>query len=101
MNYRAISPTADRDIALMGLLAALLASLMALGAALMLGAAITTVGVGGPWQIPGVTTWVSGLFTVIGDPSHPGAALMGLHHSVGRCARAVFRGRVVSSAAGR
>jgi hypothetical protein len=27
--------------------------------------------------------------------------LMGLHHSVGRCARAVFRGRVVSSAAGR
>lgn len=75
MSYRAISPTAGRDLALMGLLAALLASLMALGAALMFGAVITTALVGGPWQVPGVTTWVSGLFTVIGNPGQPGAAL--------------------------
>ena len=75
MIYRAFSPTADRDLALVGLLAAVLASLMALGAALVLGAAITTVLLGGPWQVPGVDTWFSALVTTFSDPTHPGAAL--------------------------
>ncbi|MCA1695735.1 MAG: hypothetical protein LC749_13970, partial [Actinobacteria bacterium] len=64
MNTRAtLSPTADRDLALMGLLVAVLGSLMALGAALMLGAAITTALLGRPWQLPSVTTWISAVFT--------------------------------------
>jgi type IV secretory pathway TraG/TraD family ATPase VirD4 len=75
MSYRALSPTADRDLALMGLLVGALASLMALGAALVLGAAITTALIGGPWHIPGINTWVSALFTVLGNPEHPGTVL--------------------------
>ncbi|MGH3777052.1 MAG: type IV secretory system conjugative DNA transfer family protein [Pseudonocardiaceae bacterium] len=75
MSYRAISPTADRDLALMGLLAALLAGLVGLGGALMLAVAITTALVGGPWQVPDVDIWMSGVFTVIGNPSHPGSAV--------------------------
>ena len=75
MSYRAISPTADRDIALMGLLAALLAVLMALGSALIIGAAITTALVGGPWQVPDIDTWVSGVLHVVENPGQPGAKL--------------------------
>lgn len=75
MSYRALSPTADRDLALMGLLVTVLTSLMALGAALALGGAITIALLGGPWQLPGITTWVSALFSVLGNPAHPGAAL--------------------------
>ena len=76
MNNRAtLSPTADRDLALMGLLVAALASLMALGAALMLGAAITTALLGRPWQLLGINTWIPAVFTVLGNPAHPGAAL--------------------------
>jgi hypothetical protein len=75
MSYRALSPTADRDLALMGLLVAALASLMALGSALVLGAAITTILVGGPWQLPDISAWIPALVTVVGNPAHPGAAL--------------------------
>jgi hypothetical protein len=68
MSYRTLSPTADRDLALMGLLVAALASLMALGSAVVLGAAITTILVGGPWQLPDLSAWVPALFTVVGNP---------------------------------
>lgn len=74
MSYRALSPTADRDLALMGLLVTVLTSLMAFGTALVAAAAITTALVGGPWQIPAITTWIPVIFTVIGNPSRPEAA---------------------------
>lgn len=77
MTNRALSPTADRDLALMGLLVAVLAALMAVGAALMLGAAITTALLGGPWQVPSLNTWVFGVWHVLGNPGHPGAELGG------------------------
>ncbi|MGW4527891.1 type IV secretory system conjugative DNA transfer family protein [Amycolatopsis sp. NPDC004378] len=69
------SPTADRDLALMGLFVALLGVLAAIAAALMLGAAVTTALLGGPWAMPGVDTWLSGVFGVLGHPGSPGAAL--------------------------
>ncbi|MGH3825863.1 MAG: type IV secretory system conjugative DNA transfer family protein [Pseudonocardiaceae bacterium] len=71
----ALSPTADRDLALMGLTVAALAALMALGAALTFGAAITTGVLGGPWRVPGISTWMPAVFTVLGSPAHPGTAL--------------------------
>jgi hypothetical protein len=75
MTSRVPFPTAGRDLALMGLTVAALAGLMALGAALTLGAAITTALLGGPCRVPGITTWVPAVFTVVGHPGHPGAAL--------------------------
>lgn len=75
MISRAVSPTADRDLALMGLLIAFLAGVMALGAALMFGAAITTALVGGPWRMPAADTWVPGAFTVLGNAANPGDGL--------------------------
>ncbi|MGH3547117.1 MAG: type IV secretory system conjugative DNA transfer family protein [Pseudonocardiaceae bacterium] len=77
MSNRALSPTADRDLALMGLLVAVLVGLMALGAALMFGAAITTTLLGGPWQLPSPNTWISGVFQVLGNPARPGTTLGG------------------------
>ena len=75
MTSRAPFPTAGRDLALMGLTVAALAGLMALGAALTLGAAITTALLGGAWRVPGLTTWMPAVFTVLSHPGHPGAAL--------------------------
>src|SRR6184192_1767802 len=69
------SPTADRDLALMGLFVALLGVLAAIATALMLGAAVTTSLLGGPWAMPGVDTWLSGVLGVLGHPGSPGAGL--------------------------
>ncbi|MBV9140317.1 MAG: type IV secretory system conjugative DNA transfer family protein [Pseudonocardiales bacterium] len=75
MTSRDLSPAAGRDLALMGLVIAALASLMALGAALVLSAAITTALLGGPWRLPGPHLWVPAVLTVLGRPAHPGVGL--------------------------
>ncbi|WP_370973833.1 type IV secretory system conjugative DNA transfer family protein [Amycolatopsis sp. cg9] len=70
-----VSPTADRDLALMGVFVALLGVLAAIAAALMLGAAVTTSLLGGPWSMPGVDSWLAGVFGVLSHPGSPGAGL--------------------------
>lgn len=75
MSSRILSPTADRDLALMGLLVACLSGVMALGGALTLSAAITTALLGGPWQVPGLNTWLPTLLGGLANPAHPGAHL--------------------------
>lgn len=72
---RRISPTTDRDLALMGFLVVVLLGLIALAAALMLGAALTTLLLGGGWAMPGVDAWVGGVFGVLAHPGRPGAGL--------------------------
>lgn len=74
-RQRSISPTADRDLVLMGVLVAVLGALLALAAGLMVGAAVATVVAGGPWQMPGFDSWVSGVFAVLGNPPDPAAGL--------------------------
>ncbi|HEX9334410.1 MAG TPA: TraM recognition domain-containing protein, partial [Pseudonocardiaceae bacterium] len=73
--HRRLSPTCDRDLALIGLLVAVLAGLAALGAALMLGAALTTLLLGGGWAMPGASSWVGGVVGVLAHPGRPGAGL--------------------------
>lgn len=70
-----VSPTADRDLALVGLLIAVLGTLVALATTLMTGAAAATVLAGGPWRMPGFDTWVNGVFAVLGHPADPAAGL--------------------------
>lgn len=70
-----ISPTTDRDLALMGLLVAVLAGLIALAGVLMLGVAVTTTLAGGPWSMPGVGSWLSGVFGIMTNAGQPGDAL--------------------------
>src|SRR5262245_34228747 len=69
------SPTAGRDLALLGLAAAVLGALTALGAILMVGAAVTTALCGGPWALPPIDTWLAGVFGVLTHPGQPGGAL--------------------------
>lgn len=69
------SPTADRDLALIGLGVAALGILAAFAAALMLGAAVTTAVLGGPWAIPAPAAWLPGVFGILGNPGSPGAGL--------------------------
>lgn len=70
-----VSPTADRDLALMGLFVGVLGVLVAAAAALMVGAAVSTALLGGPWSVPGVDTWLAGVFGVLAHPGQPGVGL--------------------------
>jgi hypothetical protein len=75
MSYRGLSsPAADRDLALIGLLAAVLAILIALSAALVFGAVLITGLLGGQWRFPGRNAWLEALFSVLNNPAHPEAA---------------------------
>ncbi|GAB3289028.1 type IV secretory system conjugative DNA transfer family protein [Parasphingorhabdus pacifica] len=74
-KHSRISPTADRDLALMGILVTVLGALLALAAGLMVGSAAATVLAGGPWQMPGFDTWGAGVFAVLGNPADPAAGL--------------------------
>ena len=75
MSRQRMSPTADRDLALMGWLVAVLGAVLALAAGLMVGAAVATVLAGGPWAMPGFDTWVGGVFAVLGNSADPAAGL--------------------------
>ncbi|MFI6029439.1 type IV secretory system conjugative DNA transfer family protein [Amycolatopsis magusensis] len=70
-----VSPTTDRDLALLGLLVAALAVPVVLAAVLMLGAAITTALAGGPWSVPGFGSWLSGTLAIFADPARPAGGL--------------------------
>ncbi|RAS59547.1 type IV secretory pathway TraG/TraD family ATPase VirD4 [Lentzea atacamensis] len=70
-----LSPTGDRDLALMGLIVAVLGALAAAAATLMLGAAVSTALLGGPWQLPRTDTWLTSVYGVVADPGQPGAGL--------------------------
>lgn len=70
-----VSPVIGRDLALMGLFIALLGMLAAITAVLMLGAAVTTSLLGGPWAVPSVESWVPGVFGVVAHPGMPGTGL--------------------------
>lgn len=70
-----VSPTGDRDLALMALIVGVLGILAAIAAALMFGAVVSTVLLGGPWQVPDTTTWLAGVFGVLADPGHPAAGV--------------------------
>jgi type IV secretory pathway TraG/TraD family ATPase VirD4 len=70
-----VSPAGDRDLALMGLIVAVLGTLTAAAATLMLGAAVSTVLLGGPWQLPDPSRWLTSVFGVIADPGQPVATL--------------------------
>ncbi|SFE22007.1 Type IV secretory pathway, VirD4 component, TraG/TraD family ATPase [Actinopolyspora alba] len=74
-THRRLSPATDRDLALMGLLVAVLGTLLALAAALMTGAAVATTLTGGPWAVPGFDTWVHGTLDVLTHPTEPTAGL--------------------------
>lgn len=67
--------TADRDLALIGLLAGLLGALVLAGAVLMTAAATATALRGGPWRMPDVDRWVAGTIGALADPAHPAADL--------------------------
>ncbi|WP_309111965.1 TraM recognition domain-containing protein [Saccharothrix sp.] len=69
------SPTLDRDLAMMGLLVAVLGTLMAFAAALMLAVAATTAILGGPWALPDLDTWLTGVLEILTDPAKPGTGL--------------------------
>lgn len=75
MSRHRMSPAADRDLALMGMLVAVFGVVLALAAGLMAGAALATALAGGPWAMPGFTTWVGGVFAVLGNPADPAAGL--------------------------
>jgi len=70
-----VSPTADRDLALMGLFVAVLGVLVAIAAVLMASVAVTTTLLGGPWSVPDVGTWPAGVFGVVAHPDRPGTGL--------------------------
>lgn len=72
---RVISPTTDRDLALMGLLVAALTGLVALSGLLMFSVAVTTTLLGGPWSIPAASSWVAGVAGLATYPTDPATAL--------------------------
>ncbi|WP_406690523.1 TraM recognition domain-containing protein [Saccharopolyspora sp. ID03-671] len=74
-SRRTLSPTADRDIALMSLLIGLLGAVLGLTAALMAGVATATAVAGGPWQMPAFDTWVTTSISLLSEPTDPGANL--------------------------
>lgn len=74
-SRRSLSPTADRDIALMSLLIALLGAVLGLAAALMAGAATATGVAGGPWQMPAFDTWVTTSISLLSHPTDPSTSL--------------------------
>lgn len=65
----------DRDLALMGLLAAVLGVVAAFAAVLMLAAVATTALLGGPWSVPAVDTWLSEVLGILTHPGQPGTGL--------------------------
>lgn len=69
------SPTADRDMVLMGLLIAVLSLTLAVAGLFMLGAAAATVFEGGPWRMPAFESWIPGVLSVLGHPAEPAADL--------------------------
>ena len=72
---RPMSPNADRDLALVGLLIVVLTALLALAGLLMLGTAIVTALHGGPWQMPPIAAWPTKALTVLAHPGRPGDTL--------------------------
>lgn len=74
MNNR-LSPTGDRDLALMGLIVAALGVLAAIGVTLILGAAVSTALLGGPWRLPATETWLTSAFEVVANPRQPAVGL--------------------------
>ncbi|MEU7477088.1 TraM recognition domain-containing protein [Lentzea sp. NPDC042327] len=70
-----MSPAGDRDLALMGLIGAVLVVLAAAAAALMFGATVSTALLGGPWRMPATGRWLTGVFEVVANPGQPAAAL--------------------------
>lgn len=69
------SPTTDRDLVLVGLLVAVLLGLVAVAGALMLGAALTTMLLGGRLAMPGAGSCLAGVFGLLAHPGRPGAGL--------------------------
>jgi hypothetical protein len=65
----------------MGLLGVVLLGLIAVAGALMFGAALTTMLLGGRWAMPGAGSWVAGVFGLLAHPGRPGGGL-GLPWSV-------------------
>jgi hypothetical protein len=72
---RATSLTDSRDAVFLGLLAVVLALLMALAGTLMLGAAIVTAMAGGPWRMPAMSSWAAKALGVLAHPARPAATL--------------------------
>lgn len=72
---RRSSPAADREVALMGLVVAIGLGLVALAGALMLGAALTTLLLGGGWAMPSGGSWLDGVFGLLAHPDVPGDGL--------------------------
>ncbi|MCP2242506.1 type IV secretory system conjugative DNA transfer family protein [Lentzea aerocolonigenes] len=71
----AVSPTGDRDLALIGLIVAVLSAIAAVATTLMLGVALSTVLLDGPWELPGFDTWFTGALGVVAQPGQPASGL--------------------------
>lgn len=70
-----VSPTTDRDTALMATLLAVVTGLATAAAGLAYAAALATLMLGGPWRAPGPGAWAG---TAIGVATHPGDPAAGL-----------------------
>lgn len=72
---KTISPTADRDLALMGVVVAALLLVSVIVASLMVGAAVTCALLGAGWLLPPPGRWIDGAIGLLAHPGQPGEAL--------------------------